>query len=147
MLSVAVHKDIAEYQPKLIGKMTSRTLLAVAGALGCSVLTGLYIYFVLGLDVGDCMVLIYAVSLAFWCCGFWKPGGMPFEKYAPLWLKSQLTDDHIFYTPSIVLCGLVKRAEEESKERKGRIYAKPYRKQIERKGIEAYSPRAGRVVW
>ena len=26
MLSVAVHKDIAEYQPKIVGKMTMRTL-------------------------------------------------------------------------------------------------------------------------
>lgn len=47
MLSVAVHKDIAEYQPKVVGKMTGRTLASIAGALGCSVLTGLYIYFVL----------------------------------------------------------------------------------------------------
>ena len=43
MLSVAVHKDIAEYQPKVVGKMTGRTLASIAGALGCSVLTGLYI--------------------------------------------------------------------------------------------------------
>ena len=57
MLSVAVHKDIAEYQPKVVGKMTGRTLASIAGALGCSVLTGLYIYFVLGWNVGDNMML------------------------------------------------------------------------------------------
>lgn len=34
MLSVTVHKDIAEYQPKVVGKMTSRTLVSIAGALG-----------------------------------------------------------------------------------------------------------------
>lgn len=79
MLSVAVHKDIAEYQPKVVGKMTGRTLASIAGALGCSVLTGLYIYFVLGWNVGDNMMLIYAVSLPFWCCGFIRPKGMPFE--------------------------------------------------------------------
>ena len=28
MLSVAVHKDIAEYQPKIVGKMTMRTLVS-----------------------------------------------------------------------------------------------------------------------
>lgn len=75
MLSVAVHKDIAEYQPKVVGKMTGRTLASIAGALGCSVLTGLYIYFVLGWNVGDNMMLIYAVSLPFWCCGFIRPKG------------------------------------------------------------------------
>ena len=77
MLSVAVHKDIAEYQPKVVGKMTGRTLASIAGAPGCSVLTGLYIYFVLGWNVGDNMMLIYAVSLPFWCCGFIRPKGCP----------------------------------------------------------------------
>ena len=33
MLSVAVHKDIAEYQPKIVGKMTMRTLVSITGAL------------------------------------------------------------------------------------------------------------------
>lgn len=54
MLSVAVHKDIAEYQPKIVGKMTMRTLVSITGALSVSVLAGLYIYFVLGLNVSDC---------------------------------------------------------------------------------------------
>ena len=51
MLSVAVHKDIAEYQPKIVGKMTMRTLVSITGALSVSVLAGLYIYFVLGLNM------------------------------------------------------------------------------------------------
>ena len=65
MLSVAVHKDIAEYQPKIVGKMTMRTLVSITGALSVSVLAGLYIYFVLGLHVSDCTYFIYAVSLPF----------------------------------------------------------------------------------
>lgn len=67
MLSVAVHKDIAEYQPKIVGKMTMRTLVSIMGALSVSVLAGLYIYFVLGLNVSDCTYFIYAVSLPFSC--------------------------------------------------------------------------------
>ncbi len=58
MLSVAVHKDVGEYQPKVIGKMTARTLVSIAGALGCSLLAGLYIYFVLRLNPGDNMFII-----------------------------------------------------------------------------------------
>lgn len=101
MLSVAVHKDIAEYQPKIVGKMTMRTLVSITGALSVSVLAGLYIYFVLGLNVSDCTYFIYAVSLPFWCVGFVKPCGMPFEQFAPLWLKANFTNDRIFYKPSI----------------------------------------------
>ena len=143
MLSVAVHKDIAEYQPKVVGKLTMRTFVSICGALGCSVLTGLYIYFVLGLNVGDNMMLIYAVSLPFWCCGFVRPKGMPFEQFAPLWLKAKFSDDRIFYLPSMRRCGLI--AEDDNK-KKGKVYGKHYRKQCNLKGIEAYSPRAGRVI-
>ena len=32
MLSVAIHKDIAEYQPKVIGKLTGRTLISITVA-------------------------------------------------------------------------------------------------------------------
>ena len=73
MLSVAVHKDIAEYQPKIVGKMTMRTLVSITGALSVSVLAGLYIYFVLGLNVSDCTYFIYAVSFGCPKCLWLKP--------------------------------------------------------------------------
>ena len=143
MLSVAVHKDIAEYQPKIVGKMTMRTLVSITGALSVSVLAGLYIYFVLGLNVSDCTYFIYAVSLPFWCVGFVKPCGMPFEQFAPLWLKANFTNDRIFYKPSMRLAGLL--SESENSKQKGTIYGKHYRKQGNLRGIDSYCPWAGRV--
>lgn len=145
MLSVVVHKNIAEYQPKVVGKLTMRTLISLVGALGSSVLTALYIYFVLGWNVGDCMILIYAVSLPFWLCGFFHPKGMTFEQFLPLWIKAKLNTDRIFYTPSLYLSGLVRTPEHTSRE-KGKIYDKQYRKERGLKGIEAYAPRAHRVI-
>ncbi|MEW4402902.1 PrgI family protein [Enterococcus sp. AN402] len=145
MLSVTVHKNIAEYQPKIIWKMTIRTVISLSGALGCSILTGLYIYFVLGWNVGDHIVLIYAVSLPFWLCGFFRPKGMPFEKFAPLWVKAKFIDDRIFYTPSLYLSRLSKQPKANHR-KKGNIYEKFYRKERALRGIEAYSPRAKRVV-
>lgn len=144
MLSVAVHKDIAEYQPKIIGKMTSRTLVSIAGALGVSVVCAVYMYFVLGLNPTDYTFVIYAVSLPFWACGFIRPHGMPFEKFVPLWLRANFTNDRIFYVPAMFLAGLGKVDKPAAK--KGSIYGKAYRKQCNLKGIESYSPRAGRVV-
>lgn len=137
MLSVAVHKDIAEYQPKIVGKMTMRTLVSITGALSVSVLAGLYIYFVLGLNVSDCTYFIYAVSLPFWCVGFVKPCGMPFEQFAPLWLKANFTNDRIFYKPSMRLAGLL--SESENSKQKGTIYGKHYRKQGNLRGISSSS--------
>ncbi len=145
MLSVAVHKDIAEYKPKVIGKLTMRTLVSIVGALSVSVLCGLYIYFVLNLNVGDFMFVIYAVSLPFWCCGFIQPKGMYFEKFAPLWIRSKFTNDRIFYVPSMQLAGLV-NSTDRSGGKEGKVYGKHYRKQCRLKGAESYSPRAGRVI-
>ena len=144
MLSVAVHKDIGEYQPKVVGKMTARTLVSIAGALGMSFLSALYMYFVLGLNPGDNMLVIYAVSLPFWCCGFIKPHGMPFEQFAPLWVRANFENDRIFYTPSMALSGLVGSVDKTKK--KGSAYGKTYTKQNGLRGIESYSPRAGRVI-
>lgn len=151
MLSVAVHKDISEYQPKVVGKLTSRTLLSIVGALGCSVLAGLYIRLVLGLNVGDNMLVIYAVSVPFWCCGFFRPKGMPFEKFAPLWLRANFSNDRIFYTPSMRLAGLMtgtsgKGTGQKGTKQKGKVYGKHYTKQCRLRGVESYSPRAGRVI-
>lgn len=145
MLSVAVHKDIAEYQPKVVGKLTTRTLIAISGALGASALSGLYMYFVLGLNPGEHMMVIYAISLPFWLCGFIRPKGMPFEQYAPLWLKANFSNDRLFYIPSMQLSGFVKQPGAADRQ-KGKIYGKHYRKQCRLKGIESYSPRAGRII-
>jgi hypothetical protein len=142
MLSVAVHKDVAEYQPKIIGKLTARTLISISCALGLSLLTGLYIHFVLGLDVSDFMIVIYAVSLPFWCAGFWQPKGMPFEKFIVLWVQHHFSDNHLLYRPSMIKIGYVK----PHYQRKENFYAREEKKFLERKAIEAYSPRAGRVL-
>lgn len=94
MLSVAIHKDIAEYQPKVIGKLTGRTLISITVALGLSIAVAVYMNLVLKIDPTDHLEFIYAVSLPCWCCGFWKPHGLPFEQFALLWL---------YYDDNIVL--------------------------------------------
>ena len=144
MLSVAVHKDLGEYQPKIIGKMTARTLLCITGALGLSVITGCYMYFVLGMNVTDNMIIIYGVSLPFWLCGFFRPKGMPFEKFFPLWLSYKFSDNRLHYTATLYRIGLADAPNSRKKE--GKVYAKAYRKLLRRNGIEAYSPRAGKGI-
>lgn len=62
MLSVAIHKDIAEYQPKVIGKLTGRTLISITVALGLSISVAVYMNLVLKIDPTDHLEFIYAVS-------------------------------------------------------------------------------------
>lgn len=143
MLSVAVHKDIAEYQPKIIGKLTARTLGCICAALGLSLIAGLYMYFVLGLDVSQFQVVIMAISLPFWAMGFWRPQGMKAELFAKYWIEYNFTKKQIRNVPSFKLIGYVNMADER-KELKP--YDKEQRKLSRTPGIEAYSPKAGRVL-
>ena len=148
MLSVAIHKDIAEYQPKVIGKLTGRTLISITVALGLSIAVAVYMNLVLKIDPTDHLEFIYAVSLPCWCCGCWKPHGMPFEQFALLWLQHQLSDNRLFYKPSMFKSGFVKTPDEITQSRKGKLYDKSTRKFLDgTNGLEAYSPRAGRVIY
>ena len=55
MLSVAIHKDIAEYQPKVIGKLTGRTLISITVALGLSISVAVYMNLVLKITLSSSM--------------------------------------------------------------------------------------------
>lgn len=59
MLSVAIHKDIAEYQPKVIGKLTGRSLISITVALGLSIAVAVYMNLVLKIDPTDHLEFIY----------------------------------------------------------------------------------------
>ena len=115
MLSVAVHKDIAEYQPKIVGKMTMRTLVSITGALSVSVLAGLYIY-CFGAERQRLHLILSTPSRCrFWCVGFCEALQDAFEQFAPLWLKANFTNDRIFYKPSMRLADF---SESETASRK-----------------------------
>ena len=143
MLSVAIHKDIGEYEPKYFAKMSKRTIICVACALGSSVLTAMYITLVLGLQMSDFQLIIYGISVPFWLCGFLKPSGMKFEVYARYWLEYNYETKHIHFIPSFSLAGFDERSDHK-KERN--VYGKELKKLANTPGIEAYSPKAGRVV-
>ena len=127
--------------------MTTRTLLSIVGAVGGAVAAGLYMYFVLGLDVAEYSIVLWIVSIPFWGLGFFKPCGMPLEQFVPLWLKANFTNDRIDYIPSMRLANLIddKPANYKANKKKEK-YEKIYKEQCELKGIESYSPRAGRVI-
>lgn len=134
MLSVPVHKDVGEYQPKIIGKLTLRSLVCTALALVVAVAVGAYSWFVLGISTDYSQYVIFAAALPVWAAGFWRPKGMMPEEFAPLWLAHTLTDNRILYVSPACRLGLV--ACPESKP------TKAYAKLVKAKGIEAYEPTA-----
>lgn len=96
MLSVTVHKDITEYEPKIVGQLTARTLGCIAGALGVSVIIGSYFYFVLGLGYEVSMYAIITAAIPLWALGFWRPLGMKPEEFIPLWMRHRLCDNVLY---------------------------------------------------
>ena len=145
MLSVTMHKDLGEYEPKIVGKLTARTLICIVGGIGLAVAVGMYMYFVLGMDPADNTIPLYAVSLPFWACGFLRPHGMKFERFALLWFLQNFSNNVLTYRPSIYRIGLEERYGSDG-QRKGKTYERSYRKLLKRRGIEAYCPHEGRVV-
>lgn len=134
MLSVSVHKDIGEYSEKIIGKLSLRTLLCVAGGLGSAMLAAAFVYFVIGVDVSSATLPVMACSMPFWLAGFWRPCGMKLERFVPLWANHTFTDGKILLTPST---GLAAPALLE------RVSARPDRRdarKAKRKGAELYEP-------
>ena len=73
-------------------------------------------------------------TLPFWLAGFWKPRGMPFERFLPLLAKHHLAKRHFEYTPSHRGATAAPLALEPRK------LARKERKRTYRKGAELYEP-------
>ena len=96
-LSVAVHKDIGEYQEKVVGKLSLRTLLCVAGGLATSAAAAAACQLLLGIEAADASLPVMCASLPFWLAGFWRPHGMRAERFLPLLWEHATGDGVLLY--------------------------------------------------
>ena len=70
MLSVRVQKDIGEYTEKIVGKLSARTLVCLAGGLASAVGTAAICQFALGIEVRNAALPVMCASMPFWLAGF-----------------------------------------------------------------------------
>lgn len=105
MLSVRVQKDIGEYTEKIVGKLSARTLVCLAGGLASAVGAAAVCQLALGVEARDASLPAMCASLPFWLAGFWRPHRMTFERFVPLWLDFHLEDQRIFYRSTPVVEG------------------------------------------
>ena len=132
-LSVTVHKDIGEYQEKVVGKLSLRTLACVAGGLSVSVAVAAALHFLAGIDPSDASLPVMACSMPFWLMGFWRPHGMRAERFCPLLAEHALTDCRLAYTTGFMRGG---RPTEDLRMHETRRY----RRRSRRKGAELREP-------
>lgn len=135
MLSVSVHKDIGEYTEKVVGKLSARTLACTAGGLASSVAAAAVANVGFGVPVEAATLPVMAASMPFWLMGFWKPKGLPAEKYVPLLAEHLLGDGRLVYAtgcrPSSIAGGIRCRKTD------GRARRASRRKGAERRGPQA----------
>ena len=127
MQSVAAHKDIGEYTEKVVGKLSARTLACTAGGLASSVACAALLNLALGVPVDAATLPVMAASMPFWLMGFWRPKGLPAERYAALVARHALSDGVLLYSTGSaparlaggVACARADRRARRASRRKG----------------------------
>lgn len=99
-LQIPIQKDIGEYEEKIVGKLSFRTLVCVAGGFGSAILVAAICHFWIGIEVADAAFPVMCASIPFWLAGFWRPFGMRAEKFAPLLFSHHIKDQRLLYESS-----------------------------------------------
>lgn len=100
-LHMPVQKDIGEYEEKIVGKMTMRTIACLALGFGSAVAAGALFRLALGLDASTMAFPIMLCSMPFWLAGFWRPLGMRAEEFAPLLWAHETNGQRLAYAPCL----------------------------------------------
>lgn len=132
-LQIPIQKDIGEYQEKIVGKMSFRTLVCVAGGFASTIAAACIVYFGFGVPVANATLPVMAASLPFWLAGFWRPFGMKLEEFLPLFADHHLSVQHMLYRP----CAAVAAPAHEEKRPK---QTRKQRRSFKKKGGELYEP-------
>lgn len=98
-LRIPVQKDIGEYEEKIVGKMSLRTLACVSLGFGSAVGAAAFVHLGLHADVADAAFPIMLCSMPFWLAGFWRPFGMRAEELLPLLAAHELSPQLLAYEP------------------------------------------------
>ena len=133
-LHIPIQKDIGEYEQKLFGDMSIRTCVCLAGGFATTVLVASASWFWLAIDPSKMTFPIMLSTLPFWLAGFWKPHGMPFERFLPLVARHHMATRHYEFSPSHRSGTDMPLALEP------KTLTRKERKKTYRKGAELYEP-------
>lgn len=88
MIEIEIPKDVKEYEPKLIGNFTSRQVIALA----CVALISGLGYKIIGnfTESGLRVLIPLVLDIPFALFGWYKPYGMKFEKYAKVYIYTNI---------------------------------------------------------
>lgn len=88
MIERPIPKDIKEYEPKFIGPLTLRNTVCIGLGALVSIPIGIMLSKVF---VNEIAILVAGIiCVPFIACGFKKIYGIPFEKFALMYIRTQL---------------------------------------------------------
>ena len=97
-LQIPIQKDIGEYQEKIVGKMSLRTLVCVTAGFASAIAVACIVYFAFHIEVGNATLPVMAAALPFWLAGFWRPYGMKLEEFLPLLLDHHFGSKRLLFS-------------------------------------------------
>lgn len=139
MQVVYVHKDIGEYEEKVVGKLSARVAVCIGGGIAASVLAAAFARLVAGVQVADATMPVMMCSMPFWLAAFWRPKGMLPEEFVPLACRHWAEDGAVTYEPGFSLAADAWPEAKPGKPKDQRKLARGWRK-----GGELYEPSKGR---
>ena len=134
-LQIPIQKDIGEYDEKIVGKLTLRTLCCLALGFSAAVAVAAVAHLGLKADVSAMMLPIMAAALPFWLAGFCKPYGLPFERFVPLLASHALNNQSLVYRS----CAAIEKASHPNG-KKPRKKTQHEKRAFRKKGSENYEP-------
>lgn len=142
MITVAVHKDLLNYEPKVLLILTRRTLVFTFVAVATGIAVTLALHLGLGVSVDDAMLAVIVVALPIWFVGYARPCHMTPERLAPFWLRHHFLKQQLVHVSTPHLEGSAPLAAASSKKIEERhldhvrTIQKHYRKVRGKRGIE-----------
>lgn len=134
-LQIPIQKDIGEYDEKIVGKLTLRTLCCLALGFSAAVAVAAVAHLGLKADVSAMTFPIMVAALPFWLAGFCKPYGLPFERFVPLLASHALNNQALTYRS----CAAIEKAG-LMPEGKPRKRTRREKRAFRKKGSENYEP-------
>lgn len=134
-LQIPIQKDIGEYDEKIVGKLTLRTLCCLALGFSAAVAVAAVLHLGLKVDVSAMTLPIMAAALPFWLAGFCKPYGLPFERFVPLLASHALNNQSLVYRS----CAAIEKASHPNG-KKPRKKTQHEKRAFRKKGSKNYEP-------
>lgn len=99
MVSAPVHKDVYNYEPKVLFILTARTLAFTGAALALGIVVGAICLGALGLSTDVAIYPIMCVALPVFLFGYARPHKMKPEELLPYLLRAVYLPQRLDYAP------------------------------------------------